>query len=138
MSHDGWGAMLPFLIDTYKNGEATFINEQLFVWYRINPTGLGCNFGGTSGNTASQLQVEFEHQPIVKDSIFVSALLSYDASITVQIGGNSYTPDWDVIPFNHQGMFFVSVPFGGSTGDVQVCLTRIGADILCIKSDPSE
>ena len=79
-----------------------------------------------------------EHQPIVKDSIFVSALLSYDASITVQIGGNSYTPDWDVIPFNHQGMFFASVPFGGSTGDVQVCLTRIGADILCIKSDPSE
>lgn len=138
MSHDGWGAMLPFLIDTYKNGEATFNTEQLFVWHRINPTGSGCDFGGTSGNTASQLQIEFEPQTIVEDAVFVSALLSYDASIVVQIGSTLYGPDWAVIPFNHQGMFFVSVPFSGSTGDVRVCLTRNGADVLCVDSDPSK
>ncbi|QRD84998.1 putative alpha-1,3-glucanase [Aspergillus flavus] len=104
MPHDGWRLFLPFLIDTY-------------------------NSGGTSGNTASQLQIEFHPTEIVQDHIFFSALLSAPATVTVSVGGVSQQASWTWQPDGGVGIYHGSVPFGSSLGDVVVTLSRSGKQI---------
>lgn len=137
MPHDAWGASLPLLIDTYKKGFVTIDAEKLFVWHRLNPSGSGCDFGQTSGNIASQLQIEFEPQTIVQDAVFFSALLSEGATYTVSIGGSisAALNSWTTVPIGSMGMFHGSFQFGslkGASGAVRVCLSRTGQiDYLC-------
>ncbi|KAB8261806.1 glycosyl hydrolase family 71-domain-containing protein [Aspergillus pseudonomiae] len=132
MPHDGWRLFLPFLIDTYKYGKATINKEGLTVWHRPQPASA-CNSGGTSGNTASQLQIEFHPTEIVQDHIFFSALLSAPATITVSIGGVSQEASWTWQPDGGVGIYHGSVPFGSSLGDVVVTLSRSGKQIAQVR-----
>ena len=76
--------LLPFLIDTYKYGKATIDKEGLTVWHRPQPASA-YGSGGTSGNTASQLQIVFHPTEIAQDYIFFSALFSAPATIAVSV-----------------------------------------------------
>ena len=67
MPHDGWRLFLPYVIDTYKNNISTITQEGIVAWYRPNPVaGTTCLTGDTSGNTHSQLQLEFEPGDVVQ------------------------------------------------------------------------
>jgi hypothetical protein len=74
MPHDGWCEMLPYAIDTYKNGIAEFKEEKIIVWYR-NSLADDCDAGNTTGNTVQQLQIEFPSNKVMQDRVFVTALL---------------------------------------------------------------
>jgi hypothetical protein len=120
MPHDGWRATLPFVIDTYKNGKATVTQEVLSVWYRLTPKAACGNDGGTTGNTASQLQVEFNPRDIAQDKIFYSAVLTSSQSVTVTVGGVSLGATWTHVPDGGIGIYHGSVEFGSHTGPVVV------------------
>lgn len=88
MAHDAWRKTLPFVIDTYKNGVATVKQEVVTAWYRLtSKDNSACNDGYTTGNTASQLQIEFYPTDVVQDKIFYSALLAEAGTVTVTVGG---------------------------------------------------
>jgi hypothetical protein len=128
MPHDGWRLFLPFLIDTYKNGIATITEEGLVGWYRLSPA-AACATGGTSGNTASQLQLEFPPASIVEDAIFFSALLGSAATVTVSIGGTTLAGAWTRTPQSGIGVYHGSVSFTGHSGAVVITLSRGGKTI---------
>ncbi len=134
MPHDGWRKFLPFVIDTYKNGRAAVTNEGLVSWYRTSP-GSACGTGGTVGNTASQLQVEFPPSQVMQDRVFFSALLGSSASVTVSIGGASQTATWSHVPDGGIGLYHGSVPFNGA-GAVVITLSRGGSTIAQISNGP--
>ena len=119
MPHDGWRLILPYVIDTYKTGTATISQEGLQVWYRLTPKGA-CDDGGTTGNTASQLQIEFSPADTVQDKIFFSALLAFPQSVTVTVGGVDLGANWTTVPNGNIGIFHGSVQFTGYVGDVVV------------------
>jgi Glycosyl hydrolase family 71 len=131
MPHDGWRLFLPYLIDTYKKGIATITQEGLVGWYRLSPA-AACSTGGTSGNTASQLQLEFPPATIVEDSIFYSALLGSSATVTVSIGGTTLPGSWVRTPESGIGIYHGSVSFAGHTGTVVITLSRGGTSIAQI------
>ncbi|KAH8880781.1 hypothetical protein GQ53DRAFT_889507 [Thozetella sp. PMI_491] len=128
MPHDGWRQFLPFLIDTYKNGIATITQEGLTAWYRTSP-GTACGSGGTSGNTATQLQLEMSPATIMEDKIFYSALLGSAATVTVTVGGVNLGAGWTSTPIGGAGMYHGSVSFAGHTGAVVITLSRGGMQI---------
>ena len=92
MPHDGWRVSLPFLIDLYTEGTAKVTEENIVTWYRLSP-GTSCG-SGTTGNTATQLQVEFAPSQIVQDRVFYSALLAEPADVIVSIGGIAQEGSW--------------------------------------------
>jgi len=96
MPHDGWRKFLPYSIDLYKSGVATFHEETIVFWYRPSPA-AACNSGGTSGNTAEQLQVEFAPAEVMQDKLFFTAQLASLATVTVSIGGVSQSAEWSDI-----------------------------------------
>jgi hypothetical protein len=120
MPHDGWRATLPFVIDTYKNGIATITQEELSVWYRLTPKSVCPTNGGTTGNTASQLQLEFDPRDVAQDKIFYSALLASSQSVTVTVGGIDLGASWVDIPDGGVGIYHGSVEYGPNTGPVVV------------------
>ncbi|KAF7182531.1 hypothetical protein CNMCM7691_002102 [Aspergillus felis] len=123
MPHDGWRQLLPYVIDTYKNGHATFDTEVLVTWYR--PTlASACGDGGTTANTASQLQIEYRPVDIVDDRIFVSALLSEPAYLTINYGVGEYGVKWDYTPQGGVGIYHASMALNGQTGPVTMQLLR--------------
>ncbi|KAG4428839.1 hypothetical protein IFR05_015680, partial [Cadophora sp. M221] len=127
MPHDGWRLFLPYVIDAYKNPTAkpSITREGLVTWYRRYPK-AACTSGGTTGNTASQLQVEFYPADVVQDKVFYSALLaSPGATVTVTIGGVSQVGTWENTPDGGVGIYHGSVDFNG-VGDVVVTLSRGG------------
>ncbi|GFF26046.1 mutanase Pc12g07500 [Aspergillus lentulus] len=123
MPHDGWRQLLPYVIDTYRNGRATFDTEVLVTWYR--PTlASACGDGGTTANTASQLQIEYRPVDIVDDRIFVSALLSEPAYLTINYGVGEYGVDWDYTPEGGVGIYHASMALNGQTGSATIQLLR--------------
>lgn len=120
MPHDGWRELLPFTIDLYKTGVATITQEKLVVWYRVTPKNAPCDDGWTTGNTASQLQVEFTPQDVVQDRIFYSALLASNQPVTVTVGGVNLGATWTKTPSGGAGIYHGSVDFGSNTGAVVV------------------
>jgi hypothetical protein len=135
MPHDGWRLTLPFFIDMYKQGTATVTEEGVVAWYRLSP-GAACGSGGTSGNTASQLQIEFSPAEMAQDRIFYSAVLGSFAGVTVSIGGLAMTGTWSSVPNEGVGVYHGSVPFNGRSGDVTITLTRNNAMIAEVKGRP--
>lgn len=133
MPHDAWRQLLPYVIDTYKNGIATIDNEILTVWNRLTPAAL-CNGGQTTVNTASQEQIEYKPEFTVKDSIFFSALLGSFADFTVTINGDDISAaqaDWLSVPDGGIGIYYGSYPFyPGLSGVVEVKLSREGTYFL--------
>ncbi|KAH8904986.1 putative alpha-1,3-glucanase [Coniochaeta sp. PMI_546] len=131
MPHDGWRQFLPYIISLYKTGVATLTQEGLVAWYRLNPNGA-CGDGGTTGNTASQLQLEYSPNVIMEDRIFYSALLTASAQVTVSINGAGRTGTWDQTPYGAVGIYHGSVAIGGATGRVVVTLSRDGQNIATV------
>ncbi|PVH71458.1 carbohydrate-binding module family 24 protein, partial [Cadophora sp. DSE1049] len=125
MPHDGWRAFLPYVIDQYKNGQATIQREGVTAWFRLTP-GNACGNGGTTGNTMSQQQCEVDPAKISQDRVFYSALLVSDSTVEVSIGGSVQAGTWDNRPQDNIGIFHGSVPFGGRTGNVVVTVKRSG------------
>ncbi|KAK2601394.1 hypothetical protein N8I77_010848 [Diaporthe amygdali] len=120
MPHDGWRQLLPFVIDTYKNGIATVTEEAITAWYRLTPKTAGCQDGDTTGNTASQLQVEFTPSAVVQDKIFYSALLASAQAVTVTVGGADLGSTWTHTPSDPVGIYHGSVAYGSHTGTVEI------------------
>ncbi|KAL3428483.1 mutanase [Phlyctema vagabunda] len=129
MPHDGWRLFLPYVIDTYKSGKGSITREGLVSWYRLNRG--TCSNGGTTGNTASQLQLEFDPSQVVQDKIFYSALLTKTASVRVTIGGFVITPSqpWENTPIDGIGIYHGSVATGGRAGTVIVEVYRSGQTV---------
>ncbi|KAI8245335.1 hypothetical protein K4K55_002335 [Colletotrichum sp. SAR 10_96] len=130
MPHDGWRMTLPFWIDYYKNGKATVTQEGIVGWFRTTPAAT-CSDGETSGNTASQLQLEFSPAEVMQDRIFFSAVLGSHADVTVNVGGTSQAGTWTSVPDGGIGVYHGSVPFQGR-GSVSISLHRGGANIATI------
>jgi hypothetical protein len=92
--HDAWRDMLPFLIDLYKTGSASMSNDIATFWYSPNPLDY-CDAGGTTLNTASQLQIEFNPKEKLEARIWVMALFS-DGNAAVYV--NDQIVEWDSRP----------------------------------------
>lgn len=100
-------------------------------WFRPNPNGA-CGDGGTTGNTANQLQFEYSPNVMMKDRIFYTALLGSDAQVKVTIGGLTQTGMWEQQPFGGVGLFHGSVPIKGATGVVTVTVLRGSQSIATV------
>jgi hypothetical protein len=131
MPHDGWGQFLPYIISLYKTGTAAITQEGLVSWYRLNPNGA-CGDGGTTGNTASQLQLEYSPNVMMEDRIFYSALLSSSAEVTVSINGAGRPGAWDQSPYGGVGIYHGSVAIRSATGPVVVTVSRNGQNIATV------
>ncbi len=123
MPHDAWRTFLPYVIDTYKNGQASIPSEQVVTWFRINPN-TACSTGGTTGNTASQGQTEVSPTTVSLDKVFFSALLDGPANVAVTIGSSTVAGTWRNTPVGGRGIYHGSVPFNGATGPVIVTIWR--------------
>lgn len=115
--HDGWRKYLPFLIDMAKTNTTSFNQESAIAWYRLHPKNA-CGTGGTTGNTASQLQQLYAPGELLEDRVFYTALLSASATVSVSIGGQTIAGSWTYIPDKGVGLYRGSVSFGGRTGNV--------------------
>lgn len=124
MPHDGWRLFLPYVIDMYKNGIATVTKQGLVGWYRLTPK-AACSDGGTTGNTATQLQVEFYPVDIVQDKIFYSALLIQNYVLKVSVGGVDLGATWTSIPDGGIGVYHGSVAYGANIGNVVISVGNI-------------
>ncbi|OGE47618.1 hypothetical protein PENARI_c040G05131 [Penicillium arizonense] len=103
--HDAWRDMLPFLIDLYKTGSASMGNGLATFWYTPNPLDY-CSVGGTTLNTASQLQIEYNPKEKLEARIWVMSLFS-DGNTAVFVNGESV--EWDFIP---DGSVGAAIRFG--------------------------
>ncbi|RAK76374.1 glycoside hydrolase family 71 protein [Aspergillus fijiensis CBS 313.89] len=133
MPHDGWRAFLPYVIETYKSNISTITQEGLTGWYRLNEAGACVSDGGTTGNTASQLQAEYWPYEIVQDKIFYSALLGSDAEVSVSVGGADLGASWTSTPSGNVGIYHGSVSFTGHSGAVTITISRGGTTIATLQ-----
>ncbi|KAL6232744.1 glycosyl hydrolase family 71-domain-containing protein [Aspergillus navahoensis] len=108
-------------------GESHYI-ELLVGWYRPNPA-RACNSGGTTGNTAQQLQIEFDPAEVAQDIIVFSAVLTSDASIFVTVGGVALPAKWKNKPSGGVGVYYGSVAYGSNRGAVKISISRSGNTI---------
>jgi hypothetical protein len=130
MPHDGWRTFLPFLIDTYKHNISSISTEGVVAWFRINPSG-SCGSGGTTGDTASHLHIEYEPDTVVQDKVFFSALLTSPADAFVSIGGGTSEPvSWTRMPNTTAGIYHGSLALNGRTGKVIVTIKRSGSTVV--------
>uniref|UniRef100_L2FB91 Alpha-glucanase n=1 Tax=Colletotrichum fructicola (strain Nara gc5) TaxID=1213859 RepID=L2FB91_COLFN len=128
LPHDGWRDTLAFTIDMYKYNTTTVDSERLVIWYRPNPS-TSCKDGGTSGNTASQLQLEFHPWNVAKDAIYFTALLTSSASIEVTVGGVQQKASWSMTPEGGVGLYHGNAWYYDQTGDVHIRVVRGGSTI---------
>jgi hypothetical protein len=129
MPHDGWRALLPYLIDMYKYGISTIDQETISVWYRLG-SAKACQNGGTIGNTASHLQIEYDPTDLLQDKIFFSVLLGSDADVSVTVGGRPIPAQWKYKPYGNVGIYHGNAQFTGNTGQVVVTISRSGNTVL--------
>lgn len=129
MPHDGWRALLPYWIDTYKSGSSRMKNETISFWYRLSPKSA-CGTGGTSGNDAGHNQQTYSPVDIVQDMVFFDALLSSPADAVVTIDGSNTTATWSTKPSGGSGLYHGSVAFNGRTGAVSIAIVRNGNTVL--------
>jgi GH18 family chitinase len=130
MPHDGWREHLPFIIDMYKTGTASFNKESLVTWFRTSLNDV-CADGETTGNTASQLQLEYKPVDITPDRIYFSVLLASSAQLEVSFGGSSYTiTDWDYLPDGGVGIYHTSIPVVSAGGAWSVQVVRGGNVVI--------
>ncbi|KAJ5889283.1 hypothetical protein N7504_010093 [Penicillium tannophilum] len=129
MPHDGWRAFLPWLIETYKSNISTIEQEGLQGWYRLNAAGNCARDGGTTGNTASQLQLEYYPYEIPQNKIFFSALLGSSADVAVTIGGTAMDAKWNSTPSGGAGIYHGYVDFIDEYGAVEIEISRDGSKI---------
>lgn len=131
MPHDGWRETLAYYISMYKFGSASISQDRVVAWYRVNKN-EACGDGGTTGNTASQLQIEYSPNAMMQDRVFYDALLTGPAQVQVSIGGVVQDGAWDQEPHGGIGLYHGSVSIGSASGPVVVTLKRRGAAIVTI------
>jgi hypothetical protein len=133
MPHDGWRQLLPFAIDMFLHNTTTITDEVLVVWHRTQPA-TACGAGGTTGNTASQLQLEFAPSDVVQDAVFFSAILTAPADVSVTIGGAAVQASWTAQPDGKGGVgrYHGRAAFGGNLGAVTVMVSRGGVPLLSV------
>lgn len=122
--HDGWREVLPFMIDLYKTGKSSMTDDKVVFWYRPNPVSA-CATSGTTVNTASQLQIEFEPVDVLEDRIFVMALLQDgNHGVIVDVNADAGVLEWDSRPDDElgPGLWFGSYP--ASPGKVTITLYK--------------
>ncbi|KAI9643094.1 Glucan endo-1,3-alpha-glucosidase agn1 [Ciborinia camelliae] len=137
MTHDAWRQTLPFVIDTYKNGIATVKQEVVTAWYRLtSKDNTACSDGDTTGNTASQLQIEFYPTDVVQDKIFYSALLAGVGTVTVTVGGVDLGASWTHTPSDSVGIYHGSVAYGSNTGKVIVTVHTSSSGSIVFQGNP--
>ncbi|RAH70323.1 mutanase [Aspergillus aculeatinus CBS 121060] len=90
MPQDGWRELLPFMIDTYKNGRALVTEEKIVMWHRTSLVD-DCDRDDTTANTASQLQAELLPNEVAQDRLFFTALLASNADVVVEYNNPSST-----------------------------------------------
>ncbi|MCJ1307285.1 hypothetical protein MMC25_000931 [Agyrium rufum] len=127
MPHDGWRLLLPYVIDMYKKGTASITRQGLVGWYRLNPgISAGCSSNGTTGNTASQLQIEFQPGDVMQNKIFFSALLVATATVIVTVGGVSIQAAWTNTPSGGIGIYHGSASIDSNAGQVIITVAGSG------------
>lgn len=131
MPHDGWRETLPYYISMYKFGTASISQDLVVAWYRVNKNGV-CSDGGTTGNTANQLQLEYSPNAMMQDRIFYDVLLTSPAQIQISIGGVVQLGGWDQEPHGGIGLYHGSVPIGSANGPVVITLKRNGLTVATI------
>lgn len=137
MPHDGWRLFLPYLIDLYKTGTATVTREGVVAWYRQTEASA-CSSGGTTGNTATQLQFTGPPGDYAQDKIFFDALLGSSATVSVTIGGKSVPATWGELktPAGGVGIYHGSASFKGLSGPVVVAISRGGSTVAQMTGQP--
>ncbi|KAK3681407.1 glycosyl hydrolase family 71-domain-containing protein [Podospora appendiculata] len=132
--HDGWRALLPHQIDLYKYDTVKITQEGASFWYRPNLKDA-CPSGGTTVNTASQLQLEFRPQDVLEDRIYYSVLATSETNlvVTISIGSvNTVGGTWRNKPAGGVGIYHGSVPINGRTGPVYLLVMRGTTQIASI------
>ncbi|KAI9728279.1 MAG: hypothetical protein M1834_007772 [Cirrosporium novae-zelandiae] len=130
MSHDAWREALPYYIAAYKSGNSTVPNvteEKIVYWYRPNPASSGST-DGTVGNNPDY-QPTLPPAELSLDKIFVNAIVSSPASVSVQIGSNTAT----TLKAMTSGVNHFSVPFNGQTGNVTITISRDGQTVATVE-----
>ncbi|KAF1949169.1 glycoside hydrolase [Byssothecium circinans] len=126
MNHDGWRALLPHYIATYKNGgvEPAVTTEKISYWYRLYPAAAGSANGVVCN---APWQQNYAPSECLQDKVFFTALIrSLPATVTVQIGTNAATS----FTATKTGLNHFSQPFNGQTGAVSVKIVRNGAVVV--------
>jgi hypothetical protein len=145
MPHDAWRVHLPFMIDTYKNLNPSVGTESMVAWFRKSPRSA-CKDGGTTGNTASQLQYEYEPSELFQDHIFVAALLEKEDGTTPAVritGMGDDTPItwyiWRYTPSEDVGIWQTSIPFHENWFDrpIRIELIRLTPPIPSSENPPA-
>ncbi|KAI9742873.1 MAG: hypothetical protein M1818_003602 [Claussenomyces sp. TS43310] len=109
MPHDSWRDFLPYYIATYKGNTFDITRDQMQYWYRTAPAAGGQECQVI--NSPDPSNPGSDVNSVVQDNIFFSALLTSDATLTVQIGSGTPVPFSGVAGINH-----FSTPFSGQTG----------------------
>ncbi|KAI9930616.1 hypothetical protein AWENTII_007420 [Aspergillus wentii] len=139
MPHDGWRLLLEYVAATYKYDIATIDTETLVTWYRLQPV-TACGTGGTSANTAHQLQLEFDPTEVFEDMVLFSALLEKPADVSVTIGGVQVQATWRNTPDHsvaelRTGIYHGQAALSGHTGEVVVTISRDGDTIAQVAGE---
>ncbi|KAH7092985.1 glycosyl hydrolase family 71-domain-containing protein, partial [Paraphoma chrysanthemicola] len=127
-SHEGWLQHLPFMIDTYLGKNPTFDTESAVIVHQVT-WAEKCHAGGTTGNTASQLQAEYPPEDISHDNLYIAALLTSPSDLYVTHGeGGPVTvvkaDKWDISPDGGVGLYYTTVPMK-APGKQTVNLKRV-------------
>lgn len=129
--HESWLDFLPYYIAQYKGSDFDISHDQMQYWCHTAPVAGGSTCD-VIGNNPSQGQTQVDANSVVQDAIFFSALLSADATVTVQIGSNAA-----VSYSGSQGTNHWSQPFNGETGVPVFSVVRDGA-VVGSSSDAAE
>ncbi|KAL1961170.1 hypothetical protein VTO42DRAFT_3115 [Malbranchea cinnamomea] len=131
MPHDGWLELSKPFIAAYKDGASSvdsYITEdRLVYWYRPAPGDVNCDATDTCMMPANNASGNyFIGRPngweTMEDSVFVVALLTDSATVTVSSGGNEHTFDAPA------GASAFTVPMG--VGSQEFSVTRGGETVL--------
>ncbi|EEU36347.1 uncharacterized protein NECHADRAFT_106486 [Fusarium vanettenii 77-13-4] len=122
--HDRWNLAFTLVSQDQwpgqpEDGIATINQEVLVAWYRLTPASA-CGTGGTTGNTAAQLQPEMAPGELSQDKIFFSALLTSLLTPRVTIDGQRRVVNWDDAPYGFVGMYHGSFAYNGRVGKVLI------------------
>jgi hypothetical protein len=114
LEHTGWALHLAWMIETYLTGKGRTISESALVSHHVTKLGA-CSEGGTTGNTASQLQLEFAPGDLSEDRLYIAALLTEPAGFSVNEKIIVDPKGWDIIPSGGVGLYYTSVPMDGES-----------------------
>ena len=121
--HDSWRDFLPYYIAQYKGNSFDIVYDQMQYWYHTSPVAGGSTCG-VIGNNPADGQTEVSPNEIVEDGVFFSALLTADATVTVQIGDGPINSYAGTAGHNHW-----SLPFNGQTGVPVFSVVRDGVTV---------